>query len=96
MLKRELGKIPLRRLNSIHLRDFIDKRQNAGAGGVVIAADLSFFGATLKWGKHSRRMDLPTNLALNARRDLSARQVSTRSVERDREPTQAPLANCSM
>jgi integrase len=91
MLKRELGKVPLKRLNSIHLRDFIDKRQNAGAGGVTIAADLSFFGAILKWGKHSRRMDLPTNLALDARRDLSARQVSTRSVEREREPTEAEL-----
>jgi integrase len=36
-------------------------------------------------------MDLPVNLALDARRDLSARKVSTRSVERDREPTQAEL-----
>jgi hypothetical protein len=38
MLKRELGTVPLKRLNSIHLR------QQAGAGGVTIAADLSFFG----------------------------------------------------
>jgi integrase len=91
MLRRELGDIPLKRLNSIHLRDFIDKRQSAGAGGVTIAADLSFFGAILKWGKHSRRMDLPVNLALDARRDLSARKVSTRSIERDREPTSEEL-----
>ncbi|MDQ1817457.1 site-specific integrase [Massilia sp. CCM 9210] len=87
MLKRELGKTPLKRLNSIHLRDFIDKRLKSGAGGVTIAADLSFFGAIIKWGKHSRRMDLPTDLALNARRDLSARKVATRSNEREREPT---------
>jgi integrase len=91
MLKRELGSVPLKRLNSIHLRDFIDRRQEAGAGGVTIAADLSFFGAILKWGKHSRRMDLPTDLAQDARRDLTARQVNTRSVERDREPTPAEL-----
>jgi integrase len=91
MLKREIGNVPLKRLNSIHLRDFIDRRQKAGAGGVTIAADLSFFGAILKWGKHSRRMDLPTDLARDARRDLSARKVSTRSVERDREPTPAEL-----
>jgi integrase len=91
MLKRELGSIPLKRLNSIHLRDFIDTRVQAGAGGVTIAADLSFFGAILKWGKHSRRMDLPTDLARDARRDLSARKVSTRSSERDREPTTAEL-----
>lgn len=91
MLKRELGTIPLKRINSIHLRDFIDTRVQAGAGGVTIAADLSFFGAILKWGKHSRRMDLPTDLARDARRDLSARKVSTRSIERDREPTTAEL-----
>lgn len=91
MLKRELGSIPLKRINSIHLRDFIDIRVKAGAGGVTIAADLSFFGAILKWGKHSRRMDLPTDLARDARRDLSARKVSTRSAERDREPTTAEL-----
>ena len=91
MLKRELGSISLKRINSIHLRDFIDIRVKAGAGGVTIAADLSFFGAILKWGKHSRRMDLPTDLARDARRDLSARKVSTRSAERDREPTIAEL-----
>lgn len=89
MLKRELGSIPLKRINSIHLRDFIDKRVSTGAGGVTIAADLSFFGAILKWGKHSRRIDLPTDLARDARRDLTSRSVSTRSNERDREPTPA-------
>lgn len=91
MLKRELGTTPLKRLNSIHMRDFIDTRLKAGAGGVTIAADLSFFGAILKWGKHSRRMDLPTDLARDARRDLAARKVSTRSKEREREPTTAEI-----
>jgi len=91
MLRRELGNIPLKRINSVHLRDFIDKRLAAGAGGVTIAADLSFFGAILKWGKHSRQMDLPPDLALNARRDLTARNERTRSKERDREPTPIEL-----
>lgn len=91
MLKRELGSILLKRLNSIHLRDFINTRLKAGAGGVTIAGDLSFFGAILRWGKHSLKMDLPTDLALNARRDLKARNISTRSNERSREPTPAEL-----
>jgi integrase len=91
MLKRQLGDIPLKRLNSVHLRDFIDKRLKAGAGGVTIAADLSFFGAILKWGRHSRKLDLPADLARDARRDLTARKVNTRSTERDREPTPAEL-----
>jgi hypothetical protein len=50
MLKRSLGSVRLKRLNSIHMRDFIDDRIKAGAGGVTIAADLSFLGAVLKWG----------------------------------------------
>lgn len=91
MLRRELGSIPLKRLNSIHLRDFIDKRLKAGAGGVTIAADLSFFGAILKWGKHSRKLDVPADLARDARRDLTARKVNTRSNEREREPTPTEL-----
>lgn len=91
MLKRELGNIALKRLNSINLRDFIDKRVKAGAGGVTIAADLSFFGAILKWGKHSRRFDLPTDLARDARRDLTVRNLRTRSNDRTREPTQDEL-----
>jgi len=91
MLKRELGSIPLKRLHSIHLRDFIDARIKAGAGGVTIAADLSFLGAILKWGKHSRRLDLSVDLARNARQDLNARKLNTRSMERDREPTTAEL-----
>lgn len=91
MLKRSLGSVRLKRLNSIHMRDFIDDRIKAGAGGVTIAADLSFLGAVLKWGKHSRRMDLNTDLALDARRALNARKISTRSSERDREPTQDEL-----
>jgi hypothetical protein len=32
MLRRELGSVPLKRINGIHLRDFIDKRRGAGAG----------------------------------------------------------------
>lgn len=31
-----------------------DKRMNAGAGGVTITADLSFFFEIQKWGRHAR------------------------------------------
>ena len=33
MLKRELGKVKLSNLNAVVLRDFIDRRQDDGAGG---------------------------------------------------------------
>lgn len=91
MLKRELGTISLKRLNIVHLRDFIDRRRAAGAGGVTIGCDLSFLGAILKWGKDWRQMDLPTNLTTDARRSLAAQKVSVRSAERDREPEDEEL-----
>lgn len=91
MLNRQLGDIKLKTINSIHLRDFINLRIKEGAGGVTIAADLSYLGAVLKYGKHARQMDLPTHLATDARGHLKALKISTRSNERDREPTSIEL-----
>lgn len=91
MIRRELGAVKLASLNSIVLRDFIDSRLKAGAGGVTVAADLSFLSAVLKWGRHARKLDIPENLALEARESLKHRGLSTRSRERDREPTDDEL-----
>lgn len=91
MLKREIGKAPLASLSAVVLREFIDRRIKAGAGGVTIAADLSFLSAVLKWGRHARHLDIPENLALEARASLKHRKMETRSKERDREPTPAEL-----
>ena len=91
MLKREIGRVKLASLNAVVLRDFIDRRQGAGAGGVTIAGDLSFLSAVLKWGRHARKLDLPERLALEARASLKHRGLDTRSKERDREPTDDEL-----
>lgn len=92
MLKREIGKVKLTSLSAVVLRDFIDRRVADGAGGVTIAGDLSFFSAVLKWGRHSRRLDLPDTLALEARAGLKHRGLDTRSKEREREPTDEELS----
>lgn len=92
MLKRDLGKVKLSSLSAIVLRDFIDRRAEAGAGGVTIAADLSLLSAVLKWGRHARQLDLPERLALEARGSLQHRGLNTRSQERTREPTDDELA----
>lgn len=92
MLRRELGTVKLAGLNAVVLRDFIDRRQAAGAGGVTIAADLSFLSAVLKWGRHARQLDIPDQLALEARASLTHRKLNTRSQEREREPTDDELA----
>lgn len=91
MLKSRLGKIKLHALSAIVLRDFIDKRVEDGAGGVTIAADLSFLGAVLKWGRHARHLDIPADLPAQARASLKHRGLDTRSKEREREPTDDEL-----
>lgn len=92
MLRREIGKVKLSALSAVVLRDFIDRRIEAGAGGVTVAADLSFFSAVLKWGRHARHFDINERLALEARESLKHRGLETRSRERDREPTDDELA----
>ncbi len=91
MLEREIGKVKLSSLSALVLRDFIDRRQEDGAGGVTISADLSYLSAILKWGRHSRQLDINDRLALDARASLKHRGMKTRSTERDREPTDAEL-----
>lgn len=92
MLKRELGKVKLSALSAVVMRDFIDRREKAGAGGVTIAADLSFLSAVLKWARHARQLDVNDRLALEARESLKHRGLQTRSKEREREPTDDELA----
>lgn len=91
MLRRELGKVKLSALSAVVLRDFIDRRVEAGARGVTIACDLSFLSSVLKWGRHARQLDINERLALEARSSLQHRGLNTRSQERTREPTDDEL-----
>lgn len=91
LLKRELGRGHLARLNASTLRDFVDKRQAAGAGGVTIAGDLSALSAVLGWARSARQLDVDPRLATDARASLRHRGLNSRSTERDREPTDAEL-----
>lgn len=93
MLVERIGSVPLISLSATVLRDFIDERVKEGAGGVTIAADLSFLSAVLKWGRYSRRLNLPDRLALDARDSLKHIGLKTRSFERSREPTDSELTS---
>ena len=92
MLRDRLGKVRLSTLNAVTLRDFIDQRAADGAGGVTIGADLSFLSAVLKWGRHARHLDINDRLALEARESLKHRGLTTRSAQREREPSNDELA----
>jgi integrase len=73
------------------LRDFIDIRQAAGAGGVTIAQDLSYLATALDWGRHTKRFDVDPEVARDARRSLKHRKLDTRSQSRERLPEQDEL-----
>lgn len=92
MLKDRLGKVRLTTLNAVTLRDFIDQRAADGAGGVTIAADLSFLSTVLKWARHARHLDVNDRLATDARASLPHRGLQPRSVQREREPSDDELA----
>ena len=73
------------------LRDYIDKRQADGAGGVTIAQDLSYLSTALDWARYTRHIDVDPEVARDARRSLKHRKLNTRSNERNRPPTKAEL-----
>jgi integrase len=90
-LNERLGHLPLERLGALHLRDYIDKRQAEGAGGVTIAQDLSYLATVLSWARLVRRIDVAPELARDARRGLKHRELETRSRERSRTPSTEEL-----
>ena len=90
-LEARLGRVPLERLGPMHIRDFVDGRVAEGAGGATIAPDLTYLAGILEWAKHVRRLDLDPGMARDARRDLKYRGLDTRSVRRERLPTDEEL-----
>jgi integrase len=92
MLTNQLGNVYLRKLNNVVLREFVEKRKAAGAGGVTISADLSYLSSVLKWARHFKRLDVHAELAVDARKSLAAAKIATRSQEREREPTAEELS----
>jgi integrase len=86
-----LGKVQVENLNPVQVRDFIDRRESEGAGGVTIAADLSYLAVLLKWAKQVRYIHCRPEIATEARGALEQRGLRTRSKERNRMPTQDEL-----
>lgn len=90
-LRRELGRVRLTSLSAGVVRDYVDRRLDDGASGPTIAGDLSYLSAVLKWGRYARHLNLPADIALEARRGLKHRGLKTASAARTREPTDDEL-----
>jgi integrase len=91
VLRRELGRVRLASLSAAVIRDYVDRRLEDGASGPTVAGDLSYMSAVLKWGRYARHLNLPADIALEARRGLKHRGLKTTSTKRTREPTDDEL-----
>ena len=87
-----LGKVKLKHLDAVHLAEFISRRRKDGITGATLAGDLSALSSVLKWGRRIKKHDINEKLAAEARGDLTAAHIDTRSKERKRIPTDDELA----
>nr|WP_254447907.1 site-specific integrase [Ruegeria arenilitoris] len=90
-MKNRIGNTTIASLNAVTLRDYVESRKSDGVTGATLAADLSNLSSVLKWARHVKNLDINIDLAKNARQSLSAERIDTRSVERDRIPTEAEI-----
>ena len=91
MLERRLATVRLESLQA-GIDQFIVARQKDGAGGVTIAADLSFLSTVLRWASTVKNIAVDDLAARRARSALSLRGLKTRSQKRERLPADAELS----
>lgn len=90
-LKAGLGNETLPHLTVDVLMKYIKKRRTAGAGGVTIGIDLTYFGGVLTTAKNLWRLPVNVDVIAEARAQLKYLGVSTKSKERARRPTEDEL-----
>lgn len=90
MLEKQLANVRLESIDA-GLDQFITKRRKEGAGGVTIAADLSFLSTVLRWAAVVKNIAVDELAARRARSALTVRGMDTRSRRRERIPSEAEL-----
>lgn len=86
-----IGAVPLAKLNSMAIRQFVDRRLKT-SGGVSVTIYLSNLSSVLKWLRHARGWNIDPDMAMNERKALAYRPgVQTRSKVLDRLPTDAEM-----
>lgn len=85
MLQQRFANVRLENIEA-GLDQFIESRLKEGAGGVTIAADLSFLSTVLRWAAAVKNIAVDELAARRARSTLSIRGMETRSQQRERIP----------
>lgn len=91
MLEAQLAGVKLDNID-LGLDKFVTDRRKSGAGGVTIAADLSFLSTVLRWASVVKNISVDELAARRARSALTVRGMQTRSRKRDRLPADKELA----
>jgi len=91
-IKAIIGDTSIKNLSGVTMTKYVDMRLSEGITGATLAGDLSILSSALKWASTVKQLDIPANIAADARAGLTSRRISTRSKERDRIPTDDELA----
>jgi integrase len=94
-LKLILGNVSLSELTGDRVTDYVRDRSRT-AGGVTIATELTYLSGVLKTAKELWRLPVDVGVTASARAALKYMGISTKSVERDRRPTQQEIDDLYM
>ncbi len=90
-LKRDLGTRKVAELTSRDLTEYFQDRNNQGAGGVVVSAQVGYIIAVLDVARSHWHLDVPVQAARDARKALASVGMVAKSKRRDRRVTDAEL-----
>lgn len=90
-LRQEFSGTKLAELTDDVVTEYVKKRHAGGAGGVTIAIDLTYLKTVLKAARQIWKLPADPAVVDNARAQMKYLDISTRSAERKRRPTEAEL-----
>jgi len=90
-LRKDIGHLKASALTAAHLTHYFTKRRNAGAGGVVIGAQLGYLTGVLRTARSLWHLDVPVQAATAAREALMGARMITPSRRRDRRVSDAEI-----
>lgn len=90
-LKESLGSEPLANLTSDRITKYVNERISSGAGGVTIVIDLAHLATVIKAGKELFNLPITPDHVISARSKLQYAGTRTKSMERDRRPTDGEI-----
>jgi integrase len=75
----------------VEVQRFIDYRLKQGITGATLSGDLSYLAGALDWAREAKKWAVNGDVARSARSGLKHRKVNTRSIRRERIPSNAEL-----